>query len=101
MPDIRTWQDYPEFLARVEKEFGVTSEDLEQLTLDELASALYDFNPKIASIKSAQWLKKEIRAQAEIGVAGSFVDWNETIERFIWRDVETGRFVKAPSGFSD
>ena len=101
MPEIRSWQDYPEFLERVEEEFGVTSEDLQQLTLDELASALYDFNPKIASIKTAQWLKQSIRATSETGVEGARIEWIDMTERYIWRDVRTGRFVSAPSGFLD
>jgi hypothetical protein len=99
LPEIRSWQDYPEFLERVEEEFGVTSEELGELSSEELASALYDFNPKIASIKTAQWLKRSIRATSETGFEGARVEWVEMTERYIWRDVKTGRFVKAPSGF--
>jgi hypothetical protein len=101
LPEIRSWQDYPEFLERVEEELEVTSEDLATLTLDELASALYDFNPKIASIKTAQWLKKSIRATSEEGMEGARIEWIDMTERYIWRDVRTGRFVSAPSGLFD
>ena len=97
MPEIRSWQDYPEFLERVEEEFGVTSEELQQLTLSELASALYGFNPKIASLAAAAGLRTAIEATRETGIEGSRIEWIDKIERYVWRDVETGRFTSAPS----
>ena len=101
MPEIRSWEDYPEFLERVEESLGVHAEELANLTDEELGSALYDFNPKIASIKAAQGLKQAIRATSETGIEGARVEWIDLIERYIWRDVRTGRFVSAPSGFLD
>ena len=97
MPDIRSWQDYPEFLERVEEEFGVSWEELSNLTDEELASVLYWFNPKIASLAAAAGLRTAIEATSETGIEGARIEWIDKLERYVWRDVETGRFTSAPS----
>ena len=97
MPDIRSWEDYPEFLERVEESLGVHAEELANLTDEEIASALYWFNPKIASLAAAAGLRTAIEATSETGIEGSRIEWIDKIERYVWRDVETGRFTSAPS----
>jgi hypothetical protein len=101
LPEIRSWEDYPEFLERVEESLGVHAEELASLTDEELGSALYDFNPNVASVRAAHELKQAMRATSETGIGGARVEWIDVIERYIWRDVKTGRFVSAPSALLD
>jgi hypothetical protein len=98
MPEIKSWQDYPEFLQRVEEEFDVVAEDLADLTLSELASAVYWLtgNPKAANIAAARGLRQAITAVTE-GVEGARLEHIETTDRWIWRDIATGRFTRMPT----
>jgi hypothetical protein len=95
MLEIKSWQDYPEFLRRVEEELDVTAEDLAQLTLDEIASALYWFNSKSATREAARGLRQAITAVTE-GVEGARLEHIETTDRWVWRDIATGRFTRMP-----
>jgi len=96
---IKSWQDYPEFLERFEEEMGVSAEDLEGLTLDELASALADFNIASATRDTARSLRWTLDAMSEEGIEGARLEYLDKQDRYIWRDIETGRFTKMPSGF--
>jgi len=101
LPEIRSWQDYPEFLERVEESLGVHAEEILALSDEELGSALYWFNPKIASVYTARGLKQAIPATSKTGLDGARVEWIEQTERYVWRDVVTGRFVARPSSLLD
>jgi len=94
---IKSWQDYPEFLERFEEEMDVSAEDIEGLTIDELASALADFNIKSATRDAARQLKWTLDAMSEEGFEGARLEYMDKQDRYIWRDIETGRFTSMPS----
>ena len=98
MVDIKSWEDYPEFLERVEEEMDLQAEEIATMTISDLMDTLTQFNPDMDRVRlAARSLRYTATAMTAEGVEGTRLSWSDAMERWYWRDVETGRFTRAPS----